>query len=79
MDRASCVSKDDHVTVICYVEDWLLLAKADGATAQLKRKLGEDLIMEDLGTPTSILGIEILFHEVAVCLCLKPLIGKLLE
>lgn len=79
MENALCISKNDRVIVVYYVDDLLVFANADEDVAPLKPKLAENLNMKDLGISTLFLGIEILLHEGTVSLCQKGMIDKLLE
>lgn len=54
-----CVYFSDHIHLLLYVDDMLLIGKNKGEIEELKRKLIAEFEMNDLGSAKKILGIDI--------------------
>lgn len=55
------------------------MSKTKSQLNETRRRLGHDLMMKDLGTPTSFLGLQIKWHDGKIPLSQNNLILKLLS
>lgn len=64
---------------VCYVHDLLVFAETNDNIGRLKQSLKNELVMEDIGQPSSFLGIEVKWLSDTVLLRQRGLTLKLLE
>lgn len=57
MKNAPCFFMSNDRSVICYVDDLLVISKSQNNSDALKDKFSQDLIMKDLGNLASFLSI----------------------
>lgn len=67
----SCVFQSDNEIVVCLFDELLIFAKCEKNIRSVKSKFNKDLIMIEIGVPSSILGIELSWRKKQFILVMK--------